>query len=441
MRHRERLRAIRRHFAPLGVKNANLLAGFLLNPFENRRISRGSAVIIAFQDKAAVGGGTDHADGPDILTLKRQNPVIFEKNHAFTRGFQRECEMLFTLDLVIRNRVIFGTVKEPQFESCRKETHRRFVNLFLRHETVGKRGQKMQVHHAAIQITPRVHRESGRFNGRLGNAVPGMKVFQRPAVGYDVSAKTPSAAKDIPKKERAPATRFSVGPVIRTHNGFDPSFDDAGLKSGKIRLPQILVRYPGVKFMSQRFGPAVNGEMFGARRRTHIRAVSLKSANEGDAQPARKKRVLPVCLVPSSPAGISEQIDIRRPESEPLIDVPIVLQRGSIILRPAFDCDGRRDSFKKGIVKGRSQADRLRKTRRGPRTRHSVERFVPPIVRRYAEAGDGGRLICQLPGFLFDGHASDKLLRTRSKIVWCIHLMLLPESRISDANAPDIRAR
>src|SRR5947199_5946229 len=63
------------------------------------------------------------------------------------------------------------------------------------------------------------------------------------------------------------------------------------------------------------------------------RVVALQALDESDAHARRQVRVFAVSLLPASPSRVTEDVDVRRPEGQPLVTPAIALTHELIILR------------------------------------------------------------------------------------------------------------
>ena len=111
----------------------------------------------------------------------------------------------------------------------------------------------------------------------------------------------------------------------------------------------------------------------------------------------------------ASPSGITEDVDIRCPESESLIDTVVSVLELSEVLGSAFGGDGVADLLKEVLVKCSGKPYGLREYCCDPGTGNSVKRFVPVVIRRDPESFDRGSSVTKLINFLFGCHLSDKL--------------------------------
>ena len=118
---------------------------------------------------------------------------------------------------------------------------------------------------------------------------------------------------------------------------YAPPLDDASFELRKIRFTEIALTYPRVKRMAFRFGTTVHGEVFYCGDGLQVlRVVALQPANELYGQLSREKRIFPVRFLPSSPPRVAKDVDVGRPEREPLISIVTVAAERFVILGASF---------------------------------------------------------------------------------------------------------
>ena len=142
-------------------------------------------------------------------------------------------------------------------------------------------------------------------------------------------------------------------------------------------------------------------KMLGACRRLHKPVLLLlQPFHKPHAHPGGQIRVLPIGLLPPAPAGVPENIHIGRPESKPLIDIPVSCFFLRVILRPGLLPDDFRHFPVQILVKGGGNADCLRKYRGRPSPCNAVQRLIPPVIGRDSQPLDCRRIVKSL-AYLF----------------------------------------
>ena len=82
-----------------------------------------------------------------------------------------------------------------------------------------------------------------------------------------------------------------------------------------------MLTYPGIKLVTDGFRTAVYCKMLRTCRRLQmLRILSLKTSDISTSEFTGQIRILSVCLMTSAPSRIAEDIDIRSPEGQSLID-------------------------------------------------------------------------------------------------------------------------
>ena len=122
----------------------------------------------------------------------------------------------------------------------------------------------------------------------------------------------------------------------------------------------------------------------------------MKPLNICHAQSRSQHRILPVGLMSPSPARIAEDIDIGSPEGQSLINIMIFMLLRLLILGATLHCDRLTDLLQQLRIKGCSQTDRLWKHGRPAGSCHSMQRLIPPIIRRNSQSRDRRSIISQL---------------------------------------------
>ena len=158
----------------------------------------------------------------------------------------------------------------------------------------------------------------------------------------------------------------------------------------------------------------MHGEMLGAGSGLEIFALALQALYKGYAQPPREIRVLAIGLLAAAPARVAKNVDIGRPERQPLIDVAVAKVRLRIELGARFRGDGFRHLAVEILIKNRGQANGLREHRGRARAGHAVQRLVPPVIGRHAQPLNGGRVVFQLRELFLQSHLIHKRLGQRA---------------------------
>jgi hypothetical protein len=152
--------------------------------------------------------------------------------------------------------------------------------------------------------------------------------------------KAPFVPQDIEQKRFTAAARFSVGAVVGSHNDLHAALRNARFELRQICIPKIVSVGNGVELVSQTLGTAVYGIVLGAGGGFERFAVgSLKPFNESHAHPRCEIRVFAVCLMSASPARITENIYVGRPECKPFVYIMIALLLVRAVFGASFVAD------------------------------------------------------------------------------------------------------
>src|SRR4029453_11059993 len=113
---------------------------------------------------------------------------------------------------------------------------------------------------------------------------------------------------------RAGATGNSADGVIDAHDGVRLRLHNRGLESHQVSVHQVILAHGSVEDVPLRLRTTVYGVVFRSRDYFKVvRIVALHPLYEFDAHATGEIRIFPVRFLPSSPAGIAKDIDVRRP--------------------------------------------------------------------------------------------------------------------------------
>ena len=226
-----------------------------------------------------------------------------------------------------------------------------------------------------------------------------------------MALEAPFFPQGVGQQGLAAAAGLAVGAVVGAHDGLDPGLPDQILEGGQVGLLHVLRACDGVELMAQRLRPAVHGEVLGAGGGLHGPALALQAAHIGLPHARGQIRVLAVGLMPAAPAGVAEDVDVRRPEGQAVVDVAVALRGQGVVLGPALGRGDVAELFEQGVVEHGGQTDGLGKAGGRAAARHAVQRLVPPVVGGHAQPLDRGRVVAELRRLFLEGHAGHKGLR------------------------------
>ncbi len=251
--------------------------------------------------------------------------------------------------------------------------------------------------------------------------------------------KSPFLPERFLQKRLTAAAGLAVGPVIRAHNRFHPAFPHGGPESRQIRFFHIFRRRPRVKTVPLFLRSRVNRKMLGAGGRFQIFAVPLEPLNKGHAQTGCQIRVLSVRLMSPSPAGIAENIEIRRPERQPFIDIRVAGGGLGVVFGAGLRGDHPGNLSQQFLVKHRRQRNRLGENGRRAGAGHPVKSLVPPGIARNAQPRNRRRVVAELGSHFLHAHLVSQFLRLPAEIVFSFHKTLRSVLKRCSKTAPRSR--
>ena len=127
-------------------------------------------------------------------------------------------------------------------------------------------------------------------------------------------------------------------------------------------------------------------KMFGTGCCLHCIPISLKCFYKGNSQFFCKIRIFPISFMASTPSWITENIDIRRPERQSLINISVTVYGICIILCSALYCHDTGHLCHAFPVKSCRHSDRLWKNRCLPCSGNTVKSLIPPVIRRNSQS-------------------------------------------------------
>ena len=261
---------------------------------------------------------------------------------------------------------------------------------------------------AAVEVAAGSQCQLDGFRRTASHAVVLVKVPDRPAVGDEVALKAPFSPKLL-HEIGAGAAGLAVEPVVGAHDGLHALVHQRAERH-EIGLLQVLLRYPGVEAVPQGLGTAVGREMLGAGGRLQGLALALQAPYEGAPQPGRQRRVLPVGLLTTAPAGIAEDVHVGGPQGQAVIDISVPLPGKGVVLGSGLIGDHGSDPLHERFVEHSGHADGLGEAGGGAAPGEAVQSLVPPVVRGDPQPLDGRRVEAELSGLFLSGHAADQFL-------------------------------
>ena len=214
-----------------------------------------------------------------------------------------------------------------------------------------------------------------------------------PAIGDNVPLEPPVIPQIVLQQLRAAAAGIAVHGIVSAHYRLYMAFLHGGLKGGKIGLRHILLTGVDIKVMPLGLGAGMDGKMLGAGSGFQVFPLTLQAPDIGKPQLRGEIRVFAIGLMAAPPAGIAENVDVGRPEGQPLIDVPVALLGEGIILGAAFGGGNLAQMLHFVLVKGGGHGNGLGERGGYTGASHTMEGFVPPVVFGNMQTVEGGGII------------------------------------------------
>ena len=148
--------------------------------------------------------------------------------------------------------------------------------------------------------------------------------------------KLPLIAQNVHQQRLRSAGRFAVDAVVRAHDALHLRFLHRRLERGQIRLVHVLRVRHGIEGMADGFRAGVHREMLGARGDLEVLAIALQALDEPYAQPAGKIRIFTICLMTAAPARVTEDVDVRAPQGQALVNVTVAVPARATPCRDSF---------------------------------------------------------------------------------------------------------
>ena len=410
-RQRKALRAVAVERAALGIEHAGLAVADAVDALQDGDVFGGRAVVVALEHLLAVGVGADDRDGGELVDIQGQQAVVLEQHLGAARGLLSHGAVLGAVVDRVGDRVVGAVlVEHAQLHAGGHQALDAGRDVVLGQQPLLDGGQDVQVDRAAVDVAAVLDGQGRGLRRGVRHLVVQVEVAQRPAVGDKVARKAPLVAQDVRQKV-AGARGLAVDAVVGAHDALDLRLLDQGLKGGQVRVEQVLLGDDRVELVPQGLRAGVHGKVLGAGRRLEVLfVVALQALDKAHAQARGEIGVLAVGLVAAAPARVAEDVDVRRPEGQPLVDVAVALAHALVVLGAALGGDDGADLLHKVCVEHGGHGDGLREHGGRARARHAVQRLVPPVIGGYAQPLDGRGCVDHLAGLFLQRHAGDQVL-------------------------------
>ena len=210
-----------------------------------------------------------------------------------------------------------------------------------------------------------------------------VKIGNSSTVRKNNTVKSPLIAQNLHQQAVATATRITLKAVVGTHHLLHFSFFHQSFERRKISFIQITgLDIFRIKLMAVPFRTGVYGKVLGTSMQLVIFSIvrALQTLYNHHPHTAGQIRVFPISLYTPSPARVAVDVHRRRPHCQSLIAFMAFLGCIVGILGTGLI----RNSSKYLVYSLRRErcrhTNRLGKHCGQPGTRHSMQRFIPPVI-------------------------------------------------------------
>lgn len=169
---------------------------------------------------------------------------------------------------------------------------------------------------------------------------------------------TPLVTENVLKEERGCARRDAIDGVVRAHDTSDLGVSDAGLEGGSVVLAQILLADNGVERITLDSAPVLHvvpGVVLTVSDDLEVRLrinTALQAVDETVDVLGGVEGVFAWRLLPTSPTGVLERVDIGSPE--------IKSGTACVVESASLGTDYRRDGLNEVVIEGSTHENGLR---------------------------------------------------------------------------------
>ena len=243
----------------------------------------------------------------------------------------------------------------------------------------------------------------------------GQEIANGTAVAGDKALETPVVAQDVLLVAGITTARLSVDALIGAHHLGDISLLYQCLEGRQIGFPQVAFgQLLNVEGVAVPFWTAVYGEVLGTGQKLFVfvltsfsgQTLSLQAVDYSQSHAFCQIGVFAVGLLSASPARITEDVDVRRPERQTLIALDSTVLLGFLVFGTCLVADCRENLIDQLVV---------------PRCRHhggngeyggeavspyAVQGFAPPLELGDAQPWYGWRRVHHQLRLLFEGQTT-----------------------------------
>ncbi len=308
-------------------------------------------------------------------------------------------------------------VKVTHLKAGTQQTHETAVDILFFNFSLLYRLYQRTERDTALHVSTRAQSVGNGRGLAVGEAVTARtpKIIHSPAVAHHHAVEFPLVAQNLLKQTCIAATGLAVQTLVGAHHLCHMAVLHQRFKSRKVRFPEIAQRQRiDVHAVSAPLRPAVNSKMLGAGQQLFILLVprSLQSAHDCQAHARSQIRVFAVSFLAASPARVAENVDVRCPKRDALVDFRMSLVSGYVVLGPRLGAHHVETLMHQCVVPRGSQRHRNGKDGGLTVTAHTVQCLAPPVEFRNAKSRDGLRLVLQQTHLFLQHEASAQILGT-----------------------------
>lgn len=137
-------------------------------------------------------------------------------------------------------------------------------------------------------------------------------------------------------------------------------------------------------------------KMFAAGCSLQIFAASLQAFDKTYSEPGSQVRIFSIGFMSASPARITENIDIRRPDRKTFVDIAVAVLCKFVMLCALLGRNNLRRTLYRILIEHGRKRNCLREHGRHAGACRTVQTLVPPVIRRNTEPLNRGCIVDQL---------------------------------------------
>ncbi len=258
---------------------------------------------------------------------------------------------------------------------------------------------------AATRIGPGFDADSRRMLKVRCILVANSHVGDRRAIRSHIAVEAPVLAQNRLQQRGVRARRLTINRVIRAHHAACLRLHNGRAKCRQIRVFEIVWRRIDIGRMPCTLRSRVHRIMLRrCNRLVIVRIIPLQSLDKVDSEAAGKERIFAIRLLTATPARVTEDIDVGRPDIKSEINTMDALAQCFTIFRASLRADRRRHITHQRHVPHCCEANRLWEHRRIAGARNAVQSLAPPIVRRHSQSRDRRGMILHLRYLFLQRH-------------------------------------